>query len=53
MIYSELCKSASLKEIREIITSAPSKYVEFMISLDVDYEKRDDACSNRMKNIEA
>ena len=37
----ELCKSASLKEIREANYSlAPSKYVEFVDrDLDIDYEK--------------
>ncbi len=49
----ELCKSASLKEIREANYSlAPSKYVEFVDrDLDIDYEKEMVRIQTEMKNI--
>ena len=49
----ELCKSASLKEIREANYSlAPSKYVEFIDrDLDIDYEKEMMRIQVEMKNI--
>ena len=49
----ELCKSASLKEIREANYSlAPSKYVEFIDrDLDIDYEKEMVRIQTEMKYI--
>ncbi len=49
----ELCKSASLKEIREANYSlAPSKYVEFIDrDLDIDYEKEMMRIQTEMKYI--
>ena len=49
----ELCKSASLKEIREANYSlAPSKYVEFVDrDLDIDYEKEMVRIQTEMKDI--
>src|SRR5699024_1929853 len=49
----ELCKSASLNEIREANYSlAPSKYVEFIDrDLDIDYEKEMMRIQAEMKNI--